>query len=442
MLYDNMWCLAQLVLIAPDRRRDPDGHGPRRAGADSAFGALGVGVGEHRQPQLGRLDRQRRRDPVRRVPVDDGRLHPLRRQPSGTDRIDRIHRHRPRNRHLLLPRRGRGRRRQSERALEPGDRDDHRTGPERVPGRGPDDRGPHRPERRGSGRGVQIGRRGRGDAHHPEGVRRPRLDRDEADRRHLHRQRRPSRVTARPGHDHLAVCGQLERRQRPLGVHQLRHDVLDCRPRAQRGRDAQVPRARRRGNGGGERRERPRDPRGDMDAGVGLQRRTAFGVGRGPRPGRPAPGPGGAVVCAGVVAARRGAHDPSADRQRPCDGRLGRRAQHAADLESGQRDVRGRALWREPLLLWPHPSARRPHARGRRQRRRGHRDQGRDALRLADQHLVEGGGHERDPLVSDGDGDGRRPCVRLRRRQHRRPGPAVLAVVLQGGVAELAAVDL
>ena len=76
-----------------------------------------------RQPHLERLDRQRRRHPLQRPPLDHLRLHAHRRQPDRAADGHQLHRHRPRRRHLLLQGHRRGRGRQPQPRLKPGERD-------------------------------------------------------------------------------------------------------------------------------------------------------------------------------------------------------------------------------------------------------------------------------------------------------------------------------
>ena len=88
---------------------------------------------------LGCRDRQRRRHPLRRVPVDDQRLHGVERKPDRATHGHRVHGREPRSWNLLLPGRSRGRRRQRGSRLERGEhhprrghhqaeRVDHRAG--------------------------------------------------------------------------------------------------------------------------------------------------------------------------------------------------------------------------------------------------------------------------------------------------------------------------
>ena len=78
------------------------------------------------------------------------------------------------------------------------------------------------------------------------------------------------------------------------------------------------------------------------------------------------------------------------------------------------------AVRREPILLGARAAGGRPHPDRRRQRAGGRGHQGRDVVRLRDEHVVEGRRHERRPLVSDRDRARQRQGLRLRRRQHRR----------------------
>ncbi len=129
------------VLLRPARRssplqprplgdRGPGRHGNpgRAAAADRYAGAKRSGRARRdRRPELGgtqldRLDRQRRRRPLQRPPQHDLRLHAECCQPDRPACGRRLQRPWPRARHLLLPRHRRGRRRQRERGLEPGDR--------------------------------------------------------------------------------------------------------------------------------------------------------------------------------------------------------------------------------------------------------------------------------------------------------------------------------
>ena len=110
-------------------------------------------IAQLRRAQLARLDGQRRRHALQPAPRDDCRIHSERGQPDRAADRDIVQRHRARRRHLLLPRHGRGRRRQRQRALERGQcRRDRRHA-------GSDDSRQPRGDRRRSARSRSPGRR-------------------------------------------------------------------------------------------------------------------------------------------------------------------------------------------------------------------------------------------------------------------------------------------
>ena len=89
-------------------RREPSPTRRRRAlpGTLTATGGHRPGVAV-----LGRRDRQRRRRPLQRPPLDDLRLHAVGGEPDRAADRPELHRHRPRRRHVLLQGHRRGRRR-------------------------------------------------------------------------------------------------------------------------------------------------------------------------------------------------------------------------------------------------------------------------------------------------------------------------------------------
>ncbi len=121
--------------------------------------------------QLGRRDRQHRRDPLQRPPLDHRRLHPEHEQPDRAADLDEPHRHGARRRHLLLQGHRRGRRRQHRRLVErsecSGDR--RHDGADRVGDVAGRRRDARRARDRHRERQRQPGRRGRPvPGRHPE----------------------------------------------------------------------------------------------------------------------------------------------------------------------------------------------------------------------------------------------------------------------------------
>ena len=120
--------------LRPRAHRRPDRHGHERpghgrgaaAGHDAAVGTGDSDCDSRRQlggVELGRGDRQRRGDEVRRVPVDDRRVHAERGEPDRTADRHELLGHGPCSRHLSLQGGGRGCCREHRRRVERGDGD-------------------------------------------------------------------------------------------------------------------------------------------------------------------------------------------------------------------------------------------------------------------------------------------------------------------------------
>ena len=108
----------------------------------------GVDRGRLGDRELDGFDRQRRRRPLQRAPLDDGRLHAGDRQPRRPAHRHELHRLGACGRHLLLPGDGRGRGRQRQRSLRRAHGDSSR-------------RRRHRRQRAGGGVWVECGLGGR-----------------------------------------------------------------------------------------------------------------------------------------------------------------------------------------------------------------------------------------------------------------------------------------
>ena len=101
---------------APPRTRRGDRQ-RRHDGAERAERARRPGHRHHRQPQLDRLQRQRRRPPLQRPPRHSAGFTPSTAQPDRTTDRHQLRRHRSRHRQLLLQGHRRRRRRQHQRRL-------------------------------------------------------------------------------------------------------------------------------------------------------------------------------------------------------------------------------------------------------------------------------------------------------------------------------------